>query len=421
MTRYLRVSSLLSLLCLAGCGDRTAPAWGEGAALEAPEITSDALWLTWPEASDEIGVTGYEIAADGAVLGQAAPADERRWLVDSLTEFTDVSLAVVATDEAGNRSAPLEAVIRTLDITSPVPAEGCEVTGEETEVDGKVTQLVLGWCTATDNDRVDRFEIRQPAGGIVAQPDDTSIVLKGEDLRGIFTVRACDPTGNCAVLGTYKNHLPVPSREMAKMELDLQIAESAGILAALADWDSESVFGSGGFSDDLFADGELEGIGGLIGAKGVEIGSGGLGMRGSGLGGGGTAEGLGGLGTRGYGGGGGVAVAGGFGGGSYDPPSATLASGGDAGPLRDHVSRRLERVENCYRNALRESSGLSGTLTVSLTADAEGAVTVGGVGGVDDAELIRCASTALRGRLTEAPGEPLTGAFGVTLSPGSSG
>ena len=43
------------------------------------------------------------------------------------------------------------------------------------------------------------------------------------------------------------------------------------------------------------------GVGGLIGAKGTQIGSGGLGSRGSGLGGGGTAIGLGGLGTKGVG------------------------------------------------------------------------------------------------------------------------
>lgn len=42
-------------------------------------------------------------------------------------------------------------------------------------------------------------------------------------------------------------------------------------------------------------------VGGLIGAKGTQIGAGGLGSRGAGLGGGGTAQGLGGLGTRGLG------------------------------------------------------------------------------------------------------------------------
>jgi|ETNmetMinimDraft_26_1059896.scaffolds.fasta_scaffold15239_4 hypothetical protein len=198
------------------------------------------------------------------------------------------------------------------------------------------------------------------------------------------------------------------------MELQREIADSSGILAALiGDWDSESVFGSG----DLFGDAELEASGWLGGSsEGLMIGSGGLGSRGSGLGGGGIAEGLDGLGTRGTGGGGAVGYGGG---GSYTGTSAMLTSGGDAGPLRDHVSRRLSRVEYCYTSRLRDSAGLAGTLTVSLAADAEGAVTVQGVGGVDDAELVRCASTALRGRLATAPGEPLTGAFGVSLSPGS--
>ena len=53
---------------------------------------------------------------------------------------------------------------------------------------------------------------------------------------------------------------------------------------------------NGAMSSDLTG-----GVGGLIGAKGTQIGAGGLGSRGSGLGGGGTAEGLGGLGTKGIG------------------------------------------------------------------------------------------------------------------------
>lgn len=51
----------------------------------------------------------------------------------------------------------------------------------------------------------------------------------------------------------------------------------------------------GALSDARTTDGA--GLGGLIGAKGVQVGSGGLGARGSGLGGGGSAAGLGGLGT----------------------------------------------------------------------------------------------------------------------------
>ncbi len=420
MTNALRCPAPLATIvitaALVGCGDRVAPEWGGNAELEAPDITSDALWLTWPEATDEVGVTAYSIRIGDEVIAEPSPADERRLLVESLVEFSDVSISVTATDEAGNVSEPLSAVFRTLDVTPPVGVEGCEVTGTETVTDDRVTAVSVTWCEAADNDRVDRFEVSQlGAPAATLDPDARSHEFTGEDLSGTVTVKACDPSGNCGSLGSYRL---VEADRLFRQELERQVVESSGILAALSGWDSESAFGSSGLSADVWGDGELEGIGGLIGAQGVTFGSGGLGSRGSGLGGGGTAEGLGGLGTR---GGGGTAV--GYGGlgtrGSYTPPSAKLSSGGDGGLLRDHVSRRLGRIENCYSNRLRDESGLSGTLTVSLAADADGAVTVQGVGGVDDAELTRCASTALRGRLAEPPGEPLTGAFGVVLSPGS--
>ena len=85
--------------------------------------------------------------------------------------------------------------------------------------------------------------------------------------------------------------------EVKKKELDRQVAENAGVLGALRDaGDLDGVFGTSGLDANLTG-----GVGGLIGAKGTQIGSGGLGSRGSGLGGGGTAEGLGGLGTKGIG------------------------------------------------------------------------------------------------------------------------
>ncbi|MCB9762964.1 MAG: von Willebrand factor type A domain-containing protein [Alphaproteobacteria bacterium] len=86
--------------------------------------------------------------------------------------------------------------------------------------------------------------------------------------------------------------------EVDKRQLDREIAENAGVLGALREGgEMDGVLGSSGLSSDVSG-----GIGGLIGAKGTQIGSGGLGSRGTGLGGGGTAAGIGGLGTHGRGG-----------------------------------------------------------------------------------------------------------------------
>lgn len=77
------------------------------------------------------------------------------------------------------------------------------------------------------------------------------------------------------------------------------VAASNGVLGTLGAQDEaalDGVFGEANLNSDLSGS-----AGGLIGAKGVQTGSGGLGSRGSGLGGGGTAQGLGGLGTKGRG------------------------------------------------------------------------------------------------------------------------
>ena len=89
-------------------------------------------------------------------------------------------------------------------------------------------------------------------------------------------------------------------------------ATSVGTVAVQVEAD-QGILGS--LSSDLTG-----GIGGLIGAKGTQTGSGGLGSRGSGLGGGGTAEGLGGLGTRGRGSG-----ASGYGAGAAKPRASVDA------------------------------------------------------------------------------------------------
>ncbi|MDP2308352.1 MAG: von Willebrand factor type A domain-containing protein [Pseudomonadota bacterium] len=85
-------------------------------------------------------------------------------------------------------------------------------------------------------------------------------------------------------------------RPALKQQLDREVAETAGTLSALREESSlDAVLGSSGLSDDMSS-----GIGGLIGAKGTQVGSGGLAMRGTGLGGGGATAGFGAFGRGSY-------------------------------------------------------------------------------------------------------------------------
>ncbi|MFT5682560.1 MAG: Ca-activated chloride channel family protein [Myxococcota bacterium] len=107
------------------------------------------------------------------------------------------------------------------------------------------------------------------------------------------------------------------AKPAAAAEKNREAAESAGVLGVLsAEAPLDGVFGSSTLNSDLTG-----GIGGLIGAKRIQTGSGGLGSRGSGLGGGGIADSLGGLGTKGRGSG---ASGYGSGGGSFGAGRAAV-------------------------------------------------------------------------------------------------
>jgi len=158
---------------------------------------------------------------------------------------------------------------------------------------------------------------------------------------------------------------------------DRDIAENAGILGALMEsGDLEGVFGTSALDSDLAG-----GIGGLIGAKGVQIGSGGLGSRGSGLGGGGTAEGLGGLGTRGTGGG---ASGYGSGGGSFGTTTAgaSVSTVGDPvimGALDRSVTdavvkRRMNQIRYCYQREITSDPNIAGKVVVKFVVAGDGTV-----------------------------------------------
>jgi hypothetical protein len=165
--------------------------------------------------------------------------------------------------------------------------------------------------------------------------------------------------------------------EMAKAELDKEIAETSGVLGALREsGDLDGVLGNTGLSQSI-----LGGIGGLLGAKGVQYGSNGLSSRGSGLGGGGTAGTLGGLGTKGNGGGDSSYGQGSLNHGDKRERDVVSIGGGEieiAGmdkALVDAVIRRhLQSIRYCYQRELQRDPELSGKVTVRFVIANDGSV-----------------------------------------------
>lgn len=166
-------------------------------------------------------------------------------------------------------------------------------------------------------------------------------------------------------------------REIEQAQRDREIAENAGLLGAMDDMgDNSGVFGSGSLSSAVTG-----GIGGLIGAKGTQIGSGGLGSRGSGFGGGGTAEGLGGLGTKGigsgksgFGSGGGSFGAKGSGGISAASGDPIIMGALDRSLIDEVIKRKMNQIKYCYQRELQKDPSLAGKLVIKFTIAGNGSV-----------------------------------------------
>jgi hypothetical protein len=165
--------------------------------------------------------------------------------------------------------------------------------------------------------------------------------------------------------------------QMQKQQLDKEIAQNAGVLGALRDdAQLDSVLGASGLNADM-----MNGIGGLIGNKGTQMGAGGLGARGSGLGGGGTAEGLGGLGTKGrgsgasgYGSGGGNFGSKGEGGIGTVGGDPIILGALDKSLIDAVIKRNMAQIRYCYQRELTKNPALGGKITVKFVIAKDGTV-----------------------------------------------
>ena len=157
---------------------------------------------------------------------------------------------------------------------------------------------------------------------------------------------------------------------------DREIAENAGVLGVLGDTSELSgVFGSSALNSSLTG-----AIGGLYGAVGTQMGTGGLGNRGNQLGGGGEIDGGIGLGTRGRSRGDGTY---GQNGGNMGPRTSgalpmsneVITLGAlDKGLIDQVIKQNMNQIRYCYQRELTKSPDLGGKIVVKFVIAKDGSV-----------------------------------------------
>ncbi|MFF9915186.1 discoidin domain-containing protein [Streptomyces sp. NPDC013457] len=201
-TRYVRVlvtansvqsAGQLSELEIFGprTGDTQAPSAPANLALTQP--ATDQIRLTWNAATDDVGVTGYDVYANGALLTTVGAGT---------TTFTDtrpanqtVTYLVRAKDAAGNQSADSNTVTRTGE-TGDTQAPTAPANLALTEPGSG--QIRLTWNASSDNVGVTGYEVyaNNTLRGSVAGGVTTYTDTQPASATVAYHVRAKDAAGN---------------------------------------------------------------------------------------------------------------------------------------------------------------------------------------------------------------------------------
>jgi chitodextrinase len=173
--------------------DTTAPSTPAG--LTATAVSSSQINLSWAAATDNVGVTGYNVYLAGtqiATLGAVTTFQNT-----GLTASTTYSYTVRAFDAAGNVSAPSSSASATTqaptaDTTAPSTPAGLTATAVSS------SQINLSWAAATDNVGVTGYNVYLAGIQIATLGTVTSFQNTGliASTTYSYTVRAFDAAGN---------------------------------------------------------------------------------------------------------------------------------------------------------------------------------------------------------------------------------
>lgn len=149
--------------------------------------------LTWSAASDNLGVTGYDIYQGSTLVGNATGTT---YTATGLTAGTSYTFTVKAKDAAGNVSPASNAATVTLqaaDTAAPSAPAGLTASAKT------ATTVTLSWSASTDNVGVTGYDVYKGTT-LAATVNGTTLTAKVSGLTPstayTFTVKAKDAAGN---------------------------------------------------------------------------------------------------------------------------------------------------------------------------------------------------------------------------------
>jgi chitodextrinase len=152
--------------------------------------------LTWPAATDNVGVVAYEVTRDDSVLGTTTST---AFTDPSVAASTSYSYSVVAIDGGGNRSEPVAASVTTpADIVPPSRPGGLRAKAA-----GSPRRVKLSWSASTDDVGVTGYRVYRDGAAIatVGTPAYTDFTVAGST-KYRYSVSALDATDNESALSS---------------------------------------------------------------------------------------------------------------------------------------------------------------------------------------------------------------------------
>ncbi|WP_395050435.1 reprolysin-like metallopeptidase [Flavobacterium sp.] len=177
--------------------DTTAPTT---TTLSASGTTTSSTDLSWTAATDNVGISGYDVYQNGVLKTTTAATS---LTVNGLTASTAYTFYVVAKDAAGNFSLASNIA----NITTPAPADTTAPTASALSASGTtVSSTNLSWTAATDNVGISGYDVYQN-GVLKTNTTATSLAVAGltASTAYSFYVVAKDAAGNFSLASNIEN------------------------------------------------------------------------------------------------------------------------------------------------------------------------------------------------------------------------